>query len=106
MAAAPEKSLIAWLQVPSVLVFSMDRDRLVLGGQSPIVLHSPGWRILWLSPSFAAQALGKWIMECLQEHPAIEETQVVLQTRDAQGLYERFGFSGNSALMSTKVTDL
>jgi len=45
-------------------------------------------------------------MECLVAHPAIKGTQMVLQTRDAQGLYEKFGFCGNSALMSTKVTVL
>lgn len=59
-----------------------------------------------VEPEFRGAGLGKWIMECLLKHPAIKETQLVLQTRDAQGLYEQFGFSENSALMSTKVTDL
>jgi GNAT superfamily N-acetyltransferase len=59
-----------------------------------------------VDPEFRGTGLGKWIMECLLVHPAIKATQMVLQTRDAQGLYEQFGFSGNSALMSTKVTDL
>jgi len=59
-----------------------------------------------VEPEFRGAGLGQWIMECLVAHPAIKETQMVLQTRDAQGLYEKFGFSGNSALMSTKVTDL
>ncbi|MFB2765735.1 GNAT family N-acetyltransferase [Marinobacter shengliensis] len=59
-----------------------------------------------VEPEFRGAGLGKWIVECLLEHPAIEGTQLVLQTRDAQGLYEQFGFSENSALMSTKVTDL
>jgi len=59
-----------------------------------------------VEPEFRGAGLGQWIMECLVAHPAIKGTQMVLQTRDAQGLYERFGFSGNSALMSTKVTAL
>ena len=59
-----------------------------------------------VEPEFRGAGLGQWIMECLVSHPAIKGTQMVLQTRDAQGLYEKFGFSGNSALMSTKVTDL
>ncbi|GAB5478831.1 MAG: GNAT family N-acetyltransferase [Marinobacter nauticus] len=59
-----------------------------------------------VEPEFRGAGLGKWIMECLLKHPAIKGTQLVLQTRDAQGLYEQFGFSKNSALMSTKVTDL
>ena len=59
-----------------------------------------------VEPEFRGAGLGQWIMECLVAHPAIEGTQMVLQTRDAQGLYEKFGFSGNSALMSTSVTGL
>lgn len=59
-----------------------------------------------VEPESRGAGLGKWIVECLLEHPAIKGTQLVLQTRDAQGLYEQFGFSENSALMSTKVTDL
>ena len=59
-----------------------------------------------VEPEFRGAGLGQWIMECLVAPPAIKGTQMVLQTRDAQGLYERFGFSGNSALMSTKVTAL
>ncbi|MBL3559146.1 MULTISPECIES: GNAT family N-acetyltransferase [Marinobacter] len=59
-----------------------------------------------IEPEFRGTGLGKWMMECLLEHPATKGTQMVLQTRDAHRLYERFGFSGNNALMSTGVTDL
>jgi len=59
-----------------------------------------------VAPEYRGAGLGQWIMECLVSYPAVEGTQMVLQTRDAQRLYEKFGFSGNRALMSTKVTDL
>ncbi|KPQ22764.1 MAG: hypothetical protein HLUCCA13_16340 [Halomonas sp. HL-48] len=59
-----------------------------------------------VEPEYRGTGLGQWIMECLVTHPAVNGTQMVLQTRDAQGLYEKFGFSEKSALMSTKVTDL
>jgi len=59
-----------------------------------------------VEPESRGAGLGKWIMQCLLQHPAIKGTQMVLQTRDAQGLYEPFGFCRNSALMSTNVTDL
>ncbi len=52
------------------------------------------------------QGLGKWIMQCMVAHPAISGTQMVLQTRDAHALYEKYGFSKNPALMSTPVTGL
>lgn len=50
--------------------------------------------------------LGKWMMSCIMEHPALQSTQFVLQTRDAHALYERYGFSRNEALMSTAVIGL
>jgi predicted acetyltransferase len=52
------------------------------------------------------RGLGKWMMTCIATHPAIKQTQMVLQTRDAHSLYEQFGFSKNAALMSTEVKGL
>jgi GNAT superfamily N-acetyltransferase len=52
------------------------------------------------------QGLGKWIMQCMVDHPAIRGTQLVLQTRDAHALYEKYGFSKSLALMSTPVPGL
>ena len=33
-------------------------------------------------------------------HPHVADTQVVLQTSDARGLYEKFGFESSGKLMS------
>lgn len=55
---------------------------------------------------FRGRGLGKWMMGCIADHPSIRHTQMVLQTRDAHALYERYGFSGNPALMSTHVAGL
>jgi len=52
------------------------------------------------------QGLGKWMMECMVAHPGISGTQLVLQTRDAHALYEKYGFLKNPALMSTRVVVL
>ena len=46
------------------------------------------------------------MMACFLEHPLLINPQMVLQTRDAHGLYEQFVFSKNSALMSTAVQGL
>lgn len=59
-----------------------------------------------VDPEFRGRGLGKWMMMCIKEHPRLRHTQMVLQTRDAHGLYEAFGFSGKPALMSTKVDGL
>jgi GNAT superfamily N-acetyltransferase len=55
---------------------------------------------------FRGRGLGKWMMSCIMEHPALQGTQFVLQTRDAHALYERYGFSRSEALMSTAVLGL
>ena len=55
---------------------------------------------------YRGRGLGKWMMACIAEHPSIKDTQMVLQTRDAHALYERYGFSRNPALMSTHVVGL
>jgi GNAT superfamily N-acetyltransferase len=55
---------------------------------------------------YRGRGLGKWMMACIAEHPSIKHTQMVLQTRDAHALYERYGFSRNPALMSTQVSGL
>jgi hypothetical protein len=59
-----------------------------------------------IDDSFRGQSLGKWVMTCIREHPLLRETQMVLQTRDAHTLYEKYGFSRNPALMSTTVAGL
>ncbi len=38
--------------------------------------------------------LGKWLMECIQQHPRLQGLRRwVLTTRDAHGLYAQYGFS-------------
>jgi GNAT superfamily N-acetyltransferase len=61
---------------------------------------------LVIDPAYRGKGLGKWMMSCIIEHPALRSTQFVLQTRDAHALYEKYGFSRNSALMSTAVKGL
>ena len=43
-------------------------------------------------PAHRGRGLGKWMMECLLEHPVLKNISLVLRTKDAHGLYERFGF--------------
>jgi GNAT superfamily N-acetyltransferase len=38
--------------------------------------------------------LGKWLMECITQHPALQNLRRwILTTRDAHGLYSQFGFT-------------
>jgi GNAT superfamily N-acetyltransferase len=61
----------------------------------------------WLSDvvikdSYRGKDLGEWLVSCILDHPQIAGTQFVLQTTDASGLYERFGFQASGKLMTRK----
>jgi len=44
--------------------------------------------------SYRGQGLGKWLMECIMSHPSLQNLRRwSLVTRDAHGLYARFGFA-------------
>ena len=56
-----------------------------------------------IHPAHRSKGLGKWMVKCLLEHPALQTITHVLHTRDAHGLYERFGFKrGEYLRRSTK----
>jgi GNAT superfamily N-acetyltransferase len=44
--------------------------------------------------SHRGRGLGKWLMECITQHPALEGLRRwILLTRDAHGLYAQYGFT-------------
>jgi GNAT superfamily N-acetyltransferase len=44
--------------------------------------------------SHRGRGLGKWLMECVMQHPALQNLRRwILLTRDAHGLYARSGFT-------------
>jgi GNAT superfamily N-acetyltransferase len=55
---------------------------------------------LVIADDYRKQGLGEWLLTCVLEHPVIRGTQFVLQTSDAHGLYERFGFETSAKLMT------
>jgi GNAT superfamily N-acetyltransferase len=55
---------------------------------------------LVIADAYRGQGLGEWLLVCVLEHPAIRQTQFVLQTSTAHGLYEKFGFEGSAKLMT------
>jgi GNAT superfamily N-acetyltransferase len=49
---------------------------------------------VFILESHRGRGLGKWMMECILEHPALEGMRRwILVTRDAHGFYEHFGFT-------------
>ncbi len=48
---------------------------------------------VFVLPSHRGRGLSKWMMECMMAHPALQGLRRwTLLTRDAHGLYARFGF--------------
>ena len=45
-----------------------------------------------ISDDNRGKGLGKWMMECILNHPEIRDTMQELNTKDAYEFYERFGF--------------
>jgi GNAT superfamily N-acetyltransferase len=44
--------------------------------------------------SHRGRGLGKWLMECIVQHPGLQNLRRwILTTRDAHGLYSQFGFT-------------
>jgi len=48
---------------------------------------------VFILESHRGHGLGKWLMECIMQHPAVQGLRRwILVTRDAHGLYSQFGF--------------
>ncbi|MBI5371881.1 MAG: GNAT family N-acetyltransferase [Sphingobacteriales bacterium] len=49
---------------------------------------------VFILPELRGRGLSKWLMEVIQSHPALQGLRRwMLMTRDAQGLYEQFGWT-------------
>ena len=47
---------------------------------------------VYVLPEFQGKGLGKWLMECVLSHPALQGIELVVESRKAGGFYERLGF--------------
>ena len=49
---------------------------------------------VFVLPDYRGRGLSKWLMECIVGHPELQGLRRwILATRDAHGLYEKFGFT-------------
>jgi predicted GNAT family N-acyltransferase len=48
-----------------------------------------------IDEAFRKLGLGKFLVQCICEHPEIPDRVLVLRTKDAHSLYERYGFERN-----------
>ncbi len=51
-----------------------------------------------VAPEHRGKGLGKAIVQFIQDHPEIPSSRQLLGTRDAHGLYEKFGFRPYDAM--------
>lgn len=51
-----------------------------------------------VAPAHRGKGLGKFLIECIQNHPDVPESTQLLKTKDAHGLYERFGFESGECM--------
>ena len=54
-----------------------------------------------IAPEHRGRGLGKWLMECVVNHPGLAGQTLLLRTRDAHGLYEPLGFERMECLKMT-----
>jgi N-acetylglutamate synthase-like GNAT family acetyltransferase len=48
---------------------------------------------VFILEAYRGQGLSKWLMECIMQHPQLQDLRrFFLATRDAHGLYAKFGF--------------
>jgi GNAT superfamily N-acetyltransferase len=53
---------------------------------------------VYVLPEFRGQGLSKWLMECVQSHPDLQNLRrFMLATKDAHSLYAQFGFKPTAA---------
>ncbi len=48
---------------------------------------------VFVDPAHRGRGLGKWLVECVVAHPDLAGLKGLLGTRDAHGLYARYGFA-------------
>ncbi|SFL56785.1 Acetyltransferase (GNAT) domain-containing protein [Gracilibacillus orientalis] len=69
-------------------------DNVVFSWVCDVIIHS----------DYRGKGLGKWLFDCIMEHPNNQVKTVGLYTKDAHQLYEKFGFI-NVETMQCKKTN-
>jgi GNAT superfamily N-acetyltransferase len=77
----------------SLILSLLDGDRQVAFARVVTDYATFGWIMdVIVDPKYRGTGLGKWMMQCLIEHPLLSGINLGLATRDAHGLYEKYGF--------------
>ena len=52
-----------------------------------------------IDKNYRGNGLGKWFFKNIIEHPDLVDTKIYLTTRDAHGLYKKYGFETKEAML-------
>ena len=52
-----------------------------------------------IDPDHRGRGLGIFLMQCIEGHPEVPPSVQMLRTKDAHGLYEKFGFRSGQVLL-------
>lgn len=58
-----------------------------------------------IEESYRGKGLGQWFLSCILDHPDLKGTRMGLATKDAHGLYEKFGFKREETMRQPKKTN-
>jgi GNAT superfamily N-acetyltransferase len=61
---------------------------------------------VFIDPEYRERGLGKWLMECTLEHPSCSVRINLLATKDAHGLYEKYGFKNKECMVKLNDQDI
>jgi GNAT superfamily N-acetyltransferase len=102
---APDRSLelIAKTIENSICICVFYEDELIAFGRVVTDKAFFAWIAdVVVSPPHRGKGLGKEIVQFIQDHPDIPDSLQLLRTKDAHGLYEKYGFVRNGDFMAKK----
>ncbi|TMA74481.1 MAG: GNAT family N-acetyltransferase [Deltaproteobacteria bacterium] len=94
-AEIPEHVVARALDLEAALGDAVRHDRQAAALDREARLHVIALADVFVLPAHRGRGLGKWLMEVVVAHPALQGLRrFLLNTRDAHGLYRQFGFTG------------
>lgn len=56
---------------------------------------------VFIDENYRGKGLGKLLVECVVSHPELKDLNGILATRDAQGLYQKYGYAAPDPALTT-----
>jgi len=84
----------------SVMFSMLDGDKMIGFARVVSDYSTFAWLCdVYVHPDYRGNGLGVWLMECVYTHPSTRVRLNLLATKDAHGLYEKFGFERKECMI-------